>query len=171
VTQVRVEAPAGSGFAPAAFTAVTIADVSWASSRLWLATIAQSIADGFLGHGCAVRVAGVTNTRIRCELVVTVRDPKTLSDPSGITRNLQTVLARYFDDRPDWWTWKLAQVRAVASRADPRILVCTSATVRALTTDVPLGEPTPPVATPGGLTLPHWMLVANGVSVTYRTPS
>jgi hypothetical protein len=169
ITRARVDG--ASTLAPAAFTSLTVADVSWSSSRLWLAGIAQGIGAGFLGHGCVVRVAGVTNTRVRCELAVTVRDPVALSDPSGITQSIQTVLGRYFDDRPDWWTWRLAQIRAVVSRADPRVLVCTRAAVHALGTDEILTEPTLPVATASGLTLPHWMLVANGVSVTYQPPS
>ena len=154
---------------PSAFTAVSIADASWASSRLWLAMVAQNIADDFLGHGCAVRVAGVKNTRIRCDLTVTLRDPTSLADPSGITAAIQATLQSYFDDRPDWWTWKRSQIRAVVSRADPRVLVCTQATVRV----APDGRRTPrahaSLPMPSGFTLTHWMLVANGVSVTYQT--
>ena len=171
VTATETPSSLGPIRAPAAFTAVTIADGSWASSRLWLATVQQNIANSFLGHGCTVRVAGVTNTRIRCALTVTARDPNALSDPSPITAAIQSALQSYFDDRPDWWTWKRAQIRAVVSRADPRILVCTSASVLALTTDAALDEPTRPPARPSGITLTHWMLVSSGVSVTYQSPT
>ena len=166
---VAVAYAAAGRVVPSAFTAVTIADASWASSRLWVASVKQAIATTFLGHGCAVQVAGVTNTRIRCALTVTLRDPTSLADPSDITAAIQRTLTSYFDDRPDWWTWKLAQIRAVASRADPRVLVCTQATVLSLLSDAVLPEPTPPLAGLFGFTLTHWMLVANGVTVTYQT--
>jgi hypothetical protein len=160
----------GSGNAvPAAFTSVTIADASWASSRLWVASVKQTIATSFLGHGCAVQVAGVTNTRIRCALTVTLRDPTSLAEPSGVTAAIQQTLTSYFDDRPDWWTWKLAQIRAVVSRADPRILVCTQASVLSLLSDAVLPEPALPVAKLDGFTLTHWMLVSQGVNVIYQT--
>jgi hypothetical protein len=171
VTSIEAASAQGTIRQAAAFTAVTIADVSWASSRLWLATVQQNIADSFLGHGCAVRVAGIKNTRIRCALTVIVRDPSSLSDPSAVTAAIQAALQSYFDDRPDWWTWKRAQIRAVVSRADARILVCSSVVVRALTTDTAIDEPTRPPAHAEGVTLTHWMLVSNGVSVTYRSPS
>ena len=156
---------------PVAFSAATIADASWASSPLWVASVKQAVASIFLGHGCAVQVAGTTNTRIRCALTVTLRDPTSLADPSAITVAIQAALTSYFDDRPDWWTWKLSQIRAVVSRADPRILVCTQASVLSLVTDLPIPEPTLPLPSLSGLTLTHWMLVSNGVSVTYQTMS
>ncbi len=156
---------------PCAFTALSIADGSWSTSRLWVARVQQAIASSFLGHGCTLQVAGITNMRVRCALMVTLRDPTSLADPSGITASIQKTLASYFDDRPDWWSWRLAQIRAVVSRADPRILVCTQASVLSLLSDAVLAEPTTPVPTLSGFALTHSMLVSNGVSVTYQTMS
>jgi hypothetical protein len=164
----RAGAPQGEA---AAYTAVTIADASWASGAAWCAAVQQAIVDGFLGHGCAVKVAGVENVRIRCEVTVTLRDPGALTDPSLITAAIQSALRAYFDDRPDWYTWRLSQMRAVVSRAHAQILTCSNAAVRSLATNAVLDEPDPAPPTALGITHTHWMLVANGVSVTYQNPT
>jgi hypothetical protein len=167
VTQV-ISNQGVTSLVPAAFTAVCIADQSWSSGSAWQKQVQQSIADTTQGFGCAIVVSGVRNTRIRLVLSVKLRDAKALTDVTEIDAAIISAARAYFDDRPDWYTWKLAAIRAVISRAHPKIQVCTLATVRALVTDAVLTEPTgAPIATANGIQCTHYELASNGVITTY----
>lgn len=159
---------------PCAYTGVAIADASWASSGpfvgpgLWEGLVGQVIADSFQGMGGQVLVTGVTNTRIRVDASVLLRDGDDLKNTSEIDAALLQAATSYFDDRPDWYTWTEKGLRAWLSRAHPKILSCPSVTVRALTTNAALDAPAsaPPVTT-SGLQATHWALAQNGLTPAY----
>lgn len=158
----------------AAFTNVVLADASWATSPEWQSRVQQQIHDDFLGIGEVVRMGSVSNVVVRVDLTVTLRDGRDLANTDEIDAAIAKVLGAYFDDRPDWWTWKRAQIRATVARADRRILTCTIATVRTMSTGSPLAEPPAPlpiISGNSGITLVHYMLPPGAITTTYLTPS
>jgi hypothetical protein len=158
--------------ARAAFTGVVVADASWGFSSAWLAAIQQKIADEFQGFGCTLRVTGPSNVLVAVSAAVTLRSADSLSFTDEITTALQAAARGYFDDRPDWYTWRLAGLRAALSHADRRILACTSAAVTNAVTGASLAEPAAALgaAPGGGLVATHYLLASGGVSVAYAAP-
>lgn len=155
----------------AAFTSVNPADASWSTSAEWRNSIAQAIADTFEGFGCSFRVGTVNNQTIAVAAAVMLRDSKFLAYTRDIDAAIQAALVDYFDNRPDWWTWKPSQIQAVISRADRRVLTCTSAVVSDLRTGAPIATPTKPVAYASGYALTHYWLTDSAVSTSYSAPS
>jgi hypothetical protein len=157
-----------------ALTAVLAADVSWGSSAAWVAQIQQRILDDFAGFGCRVSTAFTANVFIRVECTITLRQASFLVDPTEITSALGRTLRSYFDDRPDWWTWKLSALRGICARAHRRILTCSSVVVRDAITNAVLGEPTfqPKLGYFDSGNRPyHYYLSDNAVQPTYRVPT
>lgn len=141
-------------------------DERWAQSSAWTEALEQYLRDEWTGVGCRIRTGAVLNRLVRVELSVVLRERRWLSDVSSITAALSVELTRYFDERPDFWIFRLAALRAVCSRAHPHIEKCVTATVRDAD-GVPLAEPAQPVV---GGTFYHWWF-AGGLEVTYDAPS
>lgn len=156
-----------------AYTNVAIADASWASSAKWMGRVKQAIAEKYKGFGGSFNVASVSNLLIRVDATITLRDSKYFASTADIDAAIQKALTDYFDgvSRPDWWTWKLPQIRAVIARADRRILTCTTAAVRSLSDATVSATPTVPLATYFGMPLTHYMMTDNALVTTYLSPS
>jgi hypothetical protein len=171
VTQYLPNTP-GAVLTPCAFTNLVIADESWSSSDEWCQQVAQQISDDFLGFGCNVAVNGVVNFRIAVTASVMLRDARYLSDTNKIAKAIQAALRDYFDLRPDWYTWKLAQVRAVITHAHRKILTCTTAQVLGVRLGLPLADPAPflPTSTAGNF-MTHYALADNAVTTTFLPPT
>jgi hypothetical protein len=148
-------------------------DASWSQSDAWLASVASSLSDpdtGWLGFGCRLWMGGVVNLLIRCELTVVLRDANFMSDTTRIADRIQSAVAAYFNDRPDWYSWKLAAIRGVVARADTRILTCSQARVLDAVVGTPVAEPTAPAAAVG-TGLIHYFLGDNAVQMTFSAPA
>lgn len=144
-------------------SAVYVVDESWAQSAEWQAAIEQALKQDWVGVGCRLSTAGaVVNRVVRIELSVVLRQRRDLLDTTAITAALRSAVVDYFDNRPDWWIFRLSALRAVCSRANAKILKCASATVLDAT-GVPIDEPPQPVA---GDTLTHWWF-AGGLDVVF----
>jgi hypothetical protein len=148
-------------------------DASWAQSARWTAAVEQTLRgtgrdDEWLGLGCRLGVGAVVNRVVRLEVVIQLRDTRFAADTAALTLSLQAILKAHFDEKSDWWIFRLATLRAVCSRVDRRrVLSCTSAIVRDAA-GVPIAEPTDPAP---GATLTHWWLADGAVDVNYITPS
>ncbi len=141
-----------------------IGDQSWAGSTRWAKAVRQQLSDDKLvGFGCKVLVSYVTNRIISAEVVCKVRRPEYLTDTTSIDTAIQRTLRSYFDDRPDWNRWNAAALRGIVARADRRLLSCSSVTIKDLDGS--------PVAAPTTDAAVHYMLLANGVSGTYLSPT
>lgn len=162
---------------PCAYTNLAIADESWASSPELQQRVAQQLADQFLGFGCTVAVNGVFNVSILISADVMLRDASYLSDTVAIQAAIQKDLRAYFDLRPDWYTFKASQVRAVIARAHRKILTCSNVTItRGPSGDggVPITatEPPPPSFTNlRGSLLTHFFLADNAVTTNFLAPT
>lgn len=140
-------------------------DQSWCSGfAVANGYLQQTIADsGFIGFGCVFGMTGGVGLLINVTLTIRLRDNSYLSDTSGIDASVRKALTNYFDNRSDFWIFKLNAIRAVVSRCDKRILRCTTAAVLDYT-GTPVAEPTqasPPI---------HFHLANNAVSASYLGP-
>lgn len=127
-----------------ATTNVYIADSSWGSSAGWAQSVKGRLqSEGWVGFGCRVRVGIVFNIFLTISANVTVKKQEYLSDTSPILADIQTAVQSYFDDRPDWNTWKLVSLRGAIIRANRRIQTVTSLTVTGTNTitSQPVSEP------------------------------
>lgn len=146
-----------------------VADGGWASSTRWAAVIRQRIYDPgesappIVGFGCRVQVAPLANEVVGLECSVRLRSNDALAETSEIDAAIQSAVRSYFDDRDDFWSWKLASLRGIIARADRRILMCTSVALkRADGTSV-----SEPVA---GATPVHIIVAQSAVKTTYLSP-
>lgn len=161
---------------PCATTGLCLADASWGFGPTWLAQVTQAISDGFQGFGCSLLVTGAVNQLARVDCSVTLRDANSLNYTDDITVAIQQAVRAYFDDRPDWYVFRASGLRAAISRADRRILSCSSATVADIHTNATIVDTSIP-AVPlfssfsGGMICRHWYLVNDGVAVSYSAPS
>lgn len=165
----------GGFIVPAAYTGVLVADGAWASGPTWLSRVSQQIVDpatGFLGVGPRIIVTSPSNTLVRVTATVMLADAGYAAYTADITKAIGSSLTSYFNDRPDWYTFRLSGIRNAISKADARIRTCSTAAVRALPGDFALSEPpATPQALTNGLIANHYYLVPNGVTVTYLTPT
>jgi hypothetical protein len=148
-------------------------DASWAQSARWTASIEQALRgtgqdDEWLGLGCRETIGGIVNQQVRVELVVELRNADYLADTEALTAKIVVLLKAYFDERPDFWSFRLGALRGLVSAADRRrVLACSLAAVRD-PAGIPILEPPEPVA---GAALTHWWLEQGAVIVDYIAPS
>ena len=149
-------------------TKVHVADVSWGSSTKLLNEVTQRIRDDYSGFGLLLDPIAVTNIFIRVSATVRVRDARYLSDTTEIQENVRKALRAYFDDRDDWYAWKLSAIRGVIARADRRLMSCTTAAVQSRT-GISQPEPTSPYTVIGGLA--HYYLANDAVTLSVLEPA
>lgn len=155
-----------------AYGQVYIADESWACGGAWVNRIAQTFADSWLGFGCRLRFGVVTNTAIAIQPTIVLASSDALNYTDDIDASVRAAAKAYFDNRPDWYRWRLASLRAVLSKADPRILTCTSVTVTDPTTNATLSEPANTFGqAPWQTGLTHWDLTDSNVQASYQPPA
>jgi Baseplate J-like protein len=148
-------------------TVLTIADGSFSGSTAWAARVRQRLYDEFVGFGCKVAVGFAQNRFVKVTAKLTLRDAAYRYDTSAVLTNAQKALRRYFDDRPDWYSFRNRAVRAVLARCDPRVLTCTSAIVESAWGAGPMPEPAP--VTPGAPVFHYW-LADDALSVQFENP-
>lgn len=145
-----------------------VADAQWGQSGRLADVVEQKIKDDVLGFGCMVSVGHILNIRITVEVAIVLTDPKYATNTTEIAEGIRSQLRPYFDDRDDFYTWRLNAVGAIAAQADHRILTCTGAVVKDRNGNV-LAEPSK--IDPTGNTIAHYYLADNAVKVTFSTPS
>lgn len=143
---------------------VNIADRSWGWSQALQDRAVQAIRDAWQGFGCRVSLASIDNVLIAVTCSVVLTDPKYAADTFEIREAVRKALRSYFDDRPDFYMWRLQSVRAVIAHSDPRILTCTAASVVDGYSGAALSEP-------NGVTRYHYYLADSGVTLSIASPS
>jgi hypothetical protein len=147
---------------------VFVADKSWASGSRWVSTIKQSLYDNeFVGFGCKVTVGIVLNTVVVVTATVMLKDNTFLNETSSIDRNIKAAIRRYLDDRSDWYVWKSVGLRAAITRADSRILKCSSAVMTNLAGAVIPETTGNPLSSTYAY---HYYIPDNNVTVNYVSP-
>lgn len=148
-----------------------LTDESWGQSTDWLAAAAQTVADTFQGFGCRTRYGGVQNQQIALATTLVLQSSDDLNYTDAIDQNVRTAAESYFNDRPDWYRFRLAALRSLLSKCDRRIQQCTSVVV----TDALTGAVVPEPANTFGLSwlgqLTHFYLTDRNVTTSYRPPT
>lgn len=152
-----------------AITKLFIADVSWGTSGAAMQVVEQRLKDNWQGFGCQCKVFPVYNQRITVDATVSVTDPKFLSDSTDLADTLGKAVRAYFDDRPDWYTWRTRAIEAAIAGADRRVLTVQSVVVRNAETGVSIGQPDAKIA-PTASFATHYFLTDNGVRLTLAGP-
>lgn len=148
-----------------ATTYVLVADESWAVSTRFVDTIGQRLRDEFSGFGAGkIQMIGALNKFIRVSCTVQLRSASYLNYTGDITAAITAASREYFDERPDWNTFKLSSLRGVISRSDRRILTCTSVSI---VDSGGVAVPQPIYATTNST---HLYLVDDHVDATYSAP-
>lgn len=154
-----------------------IADGSWGSSPDWAMAVTQAVQDR-VGFGCRHTALWVSNIFSRVSLNVRLKKTQDLFDTTGLQDIVRKAAQAYFNDRPDWYHWSEASLRAAITRADPRILVCSSAFLSAYASAA--GIPESPFTSvkrvaPGlfgpSNELVHYFVPDDGVVVTFLPPT
>jgi hypothetical protein len=147
---------------------VYVADQRWAYSDRWHEILLLRLRkQGRIGFGCSVAFGQVLNRLVRVELAVKLRSWNDLASSSAITERLRDALRAYFDERPDWWIWDLAAIRATCTQADARILGCPHAAVRD-SEGQPIAQPMEPKP---GQPLIHWWFADDALDVSFLPPT
>lgn len=149
-----------------------VADESWSSAAQWGNYIAQTINSSFLGFGCRVVVGAVCNQYVRASATVRLKRSEDLQYTADIDAAISAALAEYFNGRrQDWYRWRASTLRAIVSRADPRILLCSSVTLEdAIVGGALLTEPPVNGAFSAAGELVHYYLADRALVTTYLPP-
>lgn len=146
-------------------------DESWAYSDTLNAAVGQYVRDNYAGFGCSIQLGQTANHFIHVEATVQLFDTNDLIDPSTIQDNITTTLTSYFNDRPDWWTWKTSAIKAAITSADRKIFACTQITVKDAVDGSMVSEPGSLVLDNDFPIVEHYYLPDNAISITFTGPS
>lgn len=154
------------------YTQIYCADESWATSyQDWNPQLMQVLADQWIGFGCRVRAGEIVNQQIVVTATVVLASTDDLNDTADIDANVRAVAESYFNDRPDWYLFRLSTLQAVLSKADPRILRCSSVAVTDAATGAVIPEPVNTVGQTWAPAILHYYLTDNEVMTTYLPPN
>jgi hypothetical protein len=116
-------------------TVLFIADQNWATSSVFLARCKSALQENWVGFGQRVAVRPIVNRRVALTAGVVLADPKFAEQTTNIGAAVRVAVRRYLDERPDFYTFDPNSLAATVASCDPRVLTCTSATLRNLATN------------------------------------
>lgn len=145
-----------------------VADVSWGCSDRLRSLVQQAIRDKWLGWGAKVSVLPIHNTLVNVTASITLVGPQYLDDTSDIADNVRGALKNYFDEKPDFYTFKLRALRGLISQCDSRILKCTSVSVLD-SSGVTIPEPS--ALSESAQAATHFYLNDDALNLTFGIPS
>jgi hypothetical protein len=156
-----------------------LADLSWASSDELAAEVAQTLLGKgpeslgttrrWLGFGARVDTRTVQTQIVNVKTTVQLRSIDYTQDATEISQNIRDAITDYFDNREDWYTWRLNGLGSAISTADRRILAATSVEVRD-PDGAAISEPAATVDPSTDTYLTHWALVDQSLEPTYTIP-
>jgi hypothetical protein len=158
-----------------------VADPSWASSGLglgsgtsWTDSIAGAIAQSSLGFGARVRWGKVVNRLTSVSATIHLKSTAALASTSAIDANVRAAIRSYFDDRGDWYLFRLKGLGAAITNADPNIQQAVDVAVSDAVTGAAIGEPAVPGQSTWSPILTHYYLGTdtddNTATLTYLPP-
>jgi len=143
-----------------------LADGAWADASAWDLAILQTIIDQWQGFGGRTVIGTTKNIFVSVEADIQLRSADYLQDTGAISAACRVALQDYFDNRPDWYTWKTKSIQGALAQADSRILTCTAVTVKDRFGNV-LSEPT---TSRSDRVAHHFYLLSNGVVPSFSVP-
>lgn len=146
---------------------VFVADGAWGSSPAFSeAVIGFMAAKRWIGFGARIRAREVENQPTIVRPTVMVQNTEKTGDKTALREDLLAAARKYFDERPNWWTWSTESLRAALTAGSRKILTVTDVDV----TDRSGTALEPPAAALSEDSLPvHHYLV--GLEPTFTTPS
>lgn len=145
-----------------------IADTSWGCSDRLRSAVQQKLKDKWLGWGARASVLPIQNRLINVAANITLTGPQYLDDTSDISEVVRQELKTYFDEKPDFYTFKLRALRGLISQCDNRILKCTSVSV-VDSSGTPISEPS--ALSPSAQSVTHFYLNDDALNLTFAIPS
>ncbi len=146
-----------------------IADESWAWSDKLRDTALQNLNDTWLGFGCACSIGQTSTVPVGVSVSATVRDKRTFADSSGLTEKMRQSVKAYFNDRPDWYSWRHAGIKGAVMRSDRRLLEVTDAVVKDLDGNT-ISEPSGALPTTTINPIVYRYIDDTNVSITLASP-
>lgn len=153
------------------YSAVYVADESWADSPAWHNTVAQTIANSWTGFGCRARFGQVLNLQIAVSATFVLNSTDDLNDTTSIDVNVRSTAESYFNDRPDWYRFRNGALQQFLSKADPRIRHCSSVTITNVITGAVVPEPDNNFTTQYQSYIVHYYLTDSNVTTSYLPPT
>jgi hypothetical protein len=152
-------------------TVVFPVDESWAYSAELNSQIGQSLKDTWNGFGCAIQMGRTGNQFIHIDATVVLSDSKYLIDPTDIEQDIRAALQFYFNERPDWWTWKLDTIKAAIAGSNRKIFACSNVTVKDAVDSTVVDEPEALDIDDTYPIVQHYYLNDNATNLTFLGPS
>lgn len=126
-----------------------VADPSWASSGLglgsgasWVDSIAGSVAANQQGFGCRVRWGQIVNALTAVSATIYLTSTDALAYTQDIDTHVRAAIRAYFDDRQDWYLFRLKGLASAIRNADPNIQQVGNVVVSDAVTGQTIAEPT-----------------------------
>lgn len=157
-----------SDFVP--YASLYIADESWADCPTWNQQVAQIITNSWQGFGCRIRFGAVLNIQIAVTASFILDSSDDLSDTTGIDANVRRVAESYFNDRPDWYRFRIGSLQQLLSKADPKIRRCSSVSVTNVLTGDPMNETLNTFSLVYAPAIYHLYLTDQSVTTSYAPP-
>lgn len=148
---------------------VYVADASWASSEVWADSLRETVTD-VLGVGCRFDLGLVRNKFVRVDATIRLKETRYLSDTTEIEKDIRTAIRSYFEERPDWYTFRLGTLRSIIARAHRRSQVCTTVAVKDHTTETDLTEPAATGSTSAGALI-HYYVPEDSIRLEFLPPT
>ena len=173
VSHVAVQEYSSTGYASdCGGCRIWIADDSWCWSQTLANAAKQKLNDLYLGFGCKATINEVVNLPVSLAATILLRDKRYVADTVEIADNIRAACLAYFNDRPDWYTFRERAIAAKIVGCDRRILAVPPTVV---ITNVLSGS----AISPPAATLPtnpsnqiyHYDLDATNVGLSFVTPS
>lgn len=152
-------------------TVIFPVDEAWACSQELNSQVGQIIKDSWNGFGCAVQMGTTGNQFIHIEATVVLSDSRHLIDSTAIEQDIRDALQFYFNERPDWWTWKLETIKAAIAGSNRKIFACTDVKVTDATDSTVVDEPSFLDIDDSFPIIQHYYLNDNATNLTFVGPS
>lgn len=151
-------------------TVVFPTDESWAYSDRLNGFVGQLVNDNSRGFGCSFQMGRTANKFIHITATVRLFDSKYLFDPTLILDAIKASLNFYFNERPDWWNWKLETVKAVITSASRKIYSCTSVAITDAVDSTTVDEPDLLSLDSDNPIIQHYYIPDNALNITFLPP-
>lgn len=173
VSRVAVQEYSSTGYASdCGGCRIWIADDSWCWSQTLANAAKQRLNDLYLGFGCKATINETVNLPVSLSATILLRDKRHVADTVEIADNIRAACLSYFNDRPDWYTFRERAIAAKIVGCDRRILaVPPTVTITNVLNGIAITPPAATLPTNPSNQIYHYDLDATNVGLSFVTPS
>jgi hypothetical protein len=106
-----------------------IADETWADSIPWHQQVAQNISNQWTGLGCRIRFGAISNVQVAVSASFVLKSTNDLNDTTAIDLSVRSAAELYFNERLDWYRFRMSTLQQLLTSCDARIKRCSALTV------------------------------------------